>query len=437
MRRSRSIFGFDIFLLFSIIALVVIGIIFIYSSGITSTGINVSNEYLKQIFWSITGLFLLILISNLNITLLKNLAFRFYILNIIILIITLSFGKVVNGARSWIGVGFLGIQPSEFMKISYILFYSYFLDINKKNIKDLTVFVKSLFIMIVPFILILLQPDMGTAMVFIPIFLFIYFLAGGNIKYFLLITITGIVSIYFIFLSPWAEFIAHSRNPFIIAISDWQYLRYILMALFFLLTISFLCFLFLKKKYFEIISYIFSILIISFSLAFGSGIFLKDYQLMRLIIFLDPQVDPKGAGWNIIQSMTAIGSGGFRGKGFLQGTQSHYRFLPQQSTDFIFSIISEEWGFIGCLIIFALFGIIIFRSLTILTYAADKFSVFVGSGVIGMYFFHFMVNIGMTVGIMPITGIPLVFLSYGGSSLWTSMICAGLLMSIYNHRFRN
>jgi rod shape determining protein RodA len=157
---------------------------------------------------------------------------------------------------------------------------------------------------------------------------------------------------------------------------------------------------------------------------------------MRLIVFLNPEVDPRGAGWNIIQSQTAIGSGGVMGKGFLQGTQSHYRYLPQQSTDFIFSIMAEEWGFVGAIAVFSLFGIILIRGLYIVSIAKDRFAVYIGSGVLGMIFFHFMINIGMAMGIMPVTGIPLFFLSYGGSSLWTALIGVGLIMSIYQHRYQ-
>jgi rod shape determining protein RodA len=161
---------------------------------------------------------------------------------------------------------------------------------------------------------------------------------------------------------------------------------------------------------------------------------LKGYVMTRLIVFLDPNVDPRGAGWNIIQSVTAVGSGGIAGKGWLQGTQSHLQYLPQQSTDFIFSILAEEWGFLGALLVFACFTVIIVRGLMISAKAKDNYASLIAVGVVTMIFFHVAVNIGMAIGIMPITGI--LFLSYGGSSLWTSLIGVGLLMSIYQHRYR-
>jgi rod shape determining protein RodA len=158
---------------------------------------------------------------------------------------------------------------------------------------------------------------------------------------------------------------------------------------------------------------------------------------MRLIVFLDPYIDPKGSGWNIIQSITAIGSGGFWGKGYLQGTQSHYRFLPQQSTDFIFSIFSEEMGFIGGVLLFSLFLLIVLRLLNIMKTTSDPFGAYIVAGFSGMLVFHFLINVGMTMGIMPITGIPLIFLSYGGSSLLSALIGIGISLSIYVRRFEH
>jgi rod shape determining protein RodA len=152
---------------------------------------------------------------------------------------------------------------------------------------------------------------------------------------------------------------------------------------------------------------------------------------------MDPNVDPRGAGWNIIQSITAIGSGGLLGKGFLQGTQSHYRFLPQQSTDFIFSIFSEEWGLVGGILVFSLFLLICLRLIKIMKTTTDAFGSYIAAGLSGMYGFHFLINVGMTMGIMTITGIPLLFMSYGGSALISAMSGIGLALSIYIRRYQH
>jgi rod shape determining protein RodA len=191
-----------------------------------------------------------------------------------------------------------------------------------------------------------------------------------------------------------------------------------------------------KKRYFYWIAYFVFILLLSLFTSFAAHRILKDYQIMRLIVFLDPGVDPRGAGWNIIQSMTAIGSGDLLGKGFLLGTHSHYRFLPEQSTDFIFSIFGEEFGFFGGVFIFGLFLVIFLRLTYLMKHTVDSFGVYVAAGLSAVYIFHFLINIGMTMGIMPITGIPLYFMSYGGSALMSAMAGIGLIMSIYIRRFR-
>jgi len=161
---------------------------------------------------------------------------------------------------------------------------------------------------------------------------------------------------------------------------------------------------------------------------------LRGYQMMRLVVFLDPQIDPQGAGWHIIQSVTAIGSGGAMGKGFLKGTHSHYRYLPEQSTDFIFSILAEETGFLGSLLVFILYSIVVFRALYIAYTSQDRFGSLIAVGIAAMLAYHVIQNIGMAIGVMPITGIPLFFLSYGGSSLWTALMSMGLLLSIHYRR---
>jgi rod shape determining protein RodA len=190
-----------------------------------------------------------------------------------------------------------------------------------------------------------------------------------------------------------------------------------------------------KKRYFFWIVYATAIIIFSLGASYASHKVLKDYQIMRLIVFLDPNVDPRGAGWNIIQSITAIGSGGFTGKGYLQGTQSHYRFLPQQSTDFIFSIFTEEAGLLGGLFVFSLFLLICLRLVRIMKTTADHFGSYICAGLSAMCIFHFLINVGMTMGIMPITGIPLLFMSYGGSALISAMTGIGLAMSIHVRRY--
>jgi rod shape determining protein RodA len=161
----------------------------------------------------------------------------------------------------------------------------------------------------------------------------------------------------------------------------------------------------------------------------------KVYQKRRILVFLNPDLDPQGSGYNIIQSKIAIGSGGFFGKGLLKGSQSQLGFLPEKTSDFIFSVVAEEWGFIGALILIFLFGFIVFKGIQIAFESKDKFGALLASGITTIFFFHIIINIGMAVGIMPVTGLPLCFVSYGGSNLLMSMICIGMLINIRARKF--
>jgi rod shape determining protein RodA len=434
--KSRSIFGFDFLLLASSVLLIIIGIVFIFSSGVTATGVIFSNEYIKQTVWAVTGTGLLFFFAFTDYARIKNWSFRLYIGCIIILILTLFFGKVVNGARSWIGVWEFGIQPAEFSKIVVILFLAHVLDKLGPQVKNIMYYLVSFGIPAGPMLLILLQPDLGTSAVFIPIFFFMMFAAGAELKHLIFFFSTGVLLIIFSALPAYEIYIAGRTIPAFSLLTDRELSIFFLLALFIVFILSAVGHLITKKIYLYWIAYGTLILFISVTGSIAFRKVLKEYQIMRLVVFLNPSVDPRGAGWNIIQSITAVGSGGIGGKGFLQGTQSHYRYIPQQSTDFIFSILSEEWGFVGCFAVFGLFLIILVRGLYIMISAKDRFAGIAASGIIGMIFFHFVVNVGMAIGIMPITGIPLFFISYGGSALWTVLIGVGLLMSFYMRRYR-
>jgi len=420
---------FDYILLSCVSVLVAFGIFFIYSSGVNANGIVVSHEYIKQLIFAIAGLVILFFMAILDFRKIKRIVSYLFVGYIIILLYTLFFGRFVNGARSWIGLGDFGIQPSEFGKIIFILFLAMYLEKSEK-MNPFKRFFISLLILGIPSGLILLQPDMGTASVYIPIFLAMIFVAGISIQYILYIVGIGFLTIVFTVLPLWQDKIYQKQIAFINVFVN-QKLSLILLTVLSVITIiSFLGHLIYKNKYYYWLSYAFSMISISFFLSVAASKVLQDYQIMRLIVFIDPQVDPLGAGWNIIQSKIAIGSGNLFGQGYLQGTQSHYRFLPQQSTDFIFSILAEESGFIGSFIVFVLYFIIMFRTIFIMKNTKNTYGYYIAAGILAMFFFHFVVNVGMVMGIMPITGIPLLFLSYGGSSLWTAMISIGLLMSI-------
>lgn len=433
--KSRSIFSYDIYILTSVLSLMVIGILFIYSSGVTASGDVYSHEYLKQILWVVIGIAVLVTVSFIDYSRFRGWAPYIYFGLVAVLMVTLFSGKVVNGSRSWLGIGSLGIQPSEFMKVGSILFLARYLERVGPRIREIPQFAIAMAIVFLPLLLTLMQPDLGTALVFIPILMFMTFAAGARVRHIIFLLLSGAILLILTVLPAWERQIHGSQIPVLSVLTDSHMMVYPILGLLSIIAISLVGFFVLKRGYFYWIIYFCFILLIGFVGSIGARAFLKEYQIMRLIVFLDPYVDPRGAGWNIIQSVTAVGSGGLIGKGFLHGTQSHYQYLPQQSTDFIFSILAEEWGFLGAFLVFALFATILVRGLYIVTQAKDAFAACVASGVVGMIFFHFIVNVGMAIGIMPITGIPLFFLSHGGSSLWTALIGIGLLLSIYHNRY--
>jgi rod shape determining protein RodA len=433
---KRSILSFDIYVLAASLALMFIGVLFIYSSGVTASGEVFSNEYLRQIIWVGSGLAILIVVSLIDYSKLSGPATYIYGLCVALLVVTLLFGRVVNGARSWLGIGSLGIQPSEFAKIGVILLLAKHFEQIGRRIRELRHFLISLAIPAVPMILVLLQPDLGTASVFAPIFLFMAFAAGAKPRHIIFLVAGAAILVSVAVFPAYQDLILGRRLPVLRILTETRLVLILSAGVGMAMLLAGGGYFFLHRRYFYWLAYGCGVLLFGLVGSLAARAVLEDYQMMRLIVFLDPYVDPRGAGWNIIQSVTAVGSGGLGGKGWLRGTQSHYQFLPQQSTDFIFSILAEEWGFIGAIGVFALFGVILFRGLVIVNKARDSFASLLGTGVVGMIFFHFAVNIGMAIGVMPITGIPLFFLSHGGSSLWTALIGVGLLMSVYQNRYK-
>lgn len=434
--RERSVFGIDVVLIVSTVALIAIGILFIYSSGVTSEGVSFSREWIRQIVFAVLGLAILVGITALDYSRLRDLSPYIYVALLFSLVFTLFFGRVVNGARSWIGVGDLGVQPSEFMKVGTILFLAYVMDRRESEIAAPVGFLLSFLVVLVPMGLILLQPDFGTAIVYIPVFLVMAFAGGARPSYILFVLLAGALAIVFTVLPAWELYIRGSDVPFVSIFTDLQLFVIVTGSFGLIALLGVVGFLITKQSYFKWIVYGSSAVLTGLGGSYVGRRLLQDFQIMRLIVFLDPNVDPRGAGWNIIQSVTAVGSGGLTGKGWLRGTQSHLQYLPQQSTDFIFSILAEEWGFLGALVVFAGFSAIMIRGLIISAKAKDRFASLTAVGIVTMIFFHVAVNVGMAIGIMPITGIPLMLLSYGGSSLWTALIGIGILMSIYQHRYR-
>jgi len=438
MKKNLSItVRIDYTLLFSFIALTVLGILSIYSAESPFRSVRGGeNQYIKQIYWAVSGIVIFILLLFVHYQKMGKYAMGIYILCIVLLLVTLFTGKEVRGAKSWLMLpGGFGFQTSEFVKIGVIFAIARFLERTGEEIKRLKNLVFAMLIAGLPMILILFQPDFGTALVYLPIVLvMLYF---GGVKYSHLISLLIIFGIAAILplLTTYVK-LTHTDTHSIFTVLEEGKVVFIIAIIFGILSlITFLIHRLTRK---DIIYKACIIFLIFFSGLLLSALLnqsLKTYQKERLVVFLKPSIDPFGTGYNIIQSKIAVGAGGLFGKGFLGGTQSQLGFLPERSTDFIFAIFAEAWGFMGCLFLLALYGLFIFRILMILYNSRDSFSTLVTAGILGMFLFHIIVNIGMTIGIMPITGIPLPFLSYGGSFLITCMISVSILFNIELRRY--
>ena len=430
MRSRGSLRALDPILLLASLALVAIGILFVYSSGVNSDGESVSNEWLKQIVWAGSGCVLLALFAVNNHQKYKPRTPYIFLAALALLVLTLLMGREVNGARSWLGIGDLGIQPSEFAKLATILFLAAYLSEIGNGIAELPRFLLALLVVAAPMGLIVLQPDMGTGMVYFPIFLIMALIAGARIRHLAFVGLVSLLILVFAAIPAVQRLRAAAEPGFWRMSTDIGVARYTLLVLGLVAALAAVGQRLFRRAYYYWLMYGAALLGVSVAGGLLMSIVLKEYQIMRLVIFVNPWVDPRGAGWNIIQSVTAVGAGGLSGTGFLQGTQSHLRYLPQQSTDFIFSILAEESGFLGGMLVLVLFGVVIGRGIVILYAAGDEFATLVAAGIVAMLLFHTVVNVGMAMGALPITGIPLMLVSYGGSSLWTALIGIGLLANI-------
>ena len=434
-RSIKLLFGnIDYYLLFATFLLCAIGIAAIYSAGVDANGVIVSNEYIKQLIWFVIGVFLLISAALIDFSRFKDTVWMIFLFTILLLVLTRVAGKVVNGSRSWLGIAGFGIQPAEFAKIATVLMLARYLDSAEFDSSFKKLLITGL-ILGIPLALILSQPDFGSALVFFPAALVMLTLADVDFQY-ILFGVLSILGIFFFLCLPlYAANHPNPENVIYILMTQDKILLLVFALILIISVISGIGWLKFKKRYYYWLSYSFAIFAFSIAGAVAAHKVLKPYQIERLLVFIDPNIDPKGSGWNILQSVTAIGSGGFLGKGFLQGTHSHARYIPQQSTDFIFSIIAEEFGFVGCIVLFPLYTVIFVRCFVLIETSKDRFSQFVVGGILGIFAFHFMINIGMAMGIMPVTGIPLYFISYGGPALRSGLLSIGLLIGISARRY--
>ncbi len=337
-----------------------IGLVMIYSATIGDE----SRIFLSHIYKIVFGLMLMFLISLLDIEFWKRNAYLFYFLGLILLIWVSFYGYLGKGARRWINVFGFNFQPSEIMKIFIIISLAKFFDEKKiQEPRDYLFLILPIILVLIPFSLILSQPDLGTAMLILFVSIIIFFISGINWKFFAFFGILGLM------VAPYL---------------------------------------------------------------WGA---LKEYQKQRILTLFNPENDPLGSGYHIIQSQIAVGSGGFFGKGWLKGTQSHLDFLPEKHTDFIFSMLGEEFGFFGTLSVIGLICLITYVAYNITgRFIHDNFNRTLGYGIISNFFFASLINMSMVIGILPIVGLPLPLVSYGGSSMITYFIGFGIILSLDRSR---
>jgi rod shape determining protein RodA len=367
MFDRRLIYHFDGFALLLMMLIVALGVTTVYSATYQA-GRAVADSYAwRQAFWALLGLAATLGMVSFDYRRLERYAWLFWCVGAVLLLAVDIAGEMGNGSRRWLAVGPVTVQPSELMKLALILVLARIFHRNARpgglRLRDL---VLPAVLTAVPAALILAQPDLGTAGVFVFIFASMVLMAGPSRRTLAIIAGVGLA------MAP-------------------------------LLPVAFAR--------------------------------LKPYQQRRLETFLNPELDPLGAGYHVIQSKIAIGSGGFHGRGFLQGTQNQLNFLPEQHTDFIFSVYSEEWGFVGAILLLVLYTILLLRGLVVVARAKERFGALIAFGVLANVFWQASINLGMTTGLLPVVGITLPFFSYGGSSLVTLMASLGLVINVNMRRF--
>jgi len=361
-RRLFTNFDWIFFILMMI--LIATGIMNIYSAS-ASYRTTAMPFCIKQLYWMASGLAIMVVVCSIDYHIFEDMAYWFYGAVLLLLLLVMVAGKTTMGATRWLDLGIINIQPSEPMKIVIIMTFARYFSRNHPiegiGLQDIFY---PLLLLGVPAILIMKQPDLGTATMVILVAASIMIFVGIRWK----LLVSGLLAI-----TPFIYFIWHN--------------------------------------------------------------YLREYQKNRILNFLNPERDPLGSGYHLIQSKIAVGSGGIFGKGYLKGTQSQLRFLPEQHTDFAFSVFSEEWGLLGCMLLLIFYLILVLWGLQIAGRCNDRFGRVLAVGVTAMIFWHIVINIGMVVGLFPVVGVPLPFLSYGGTSLLTSMTGVAILLNISMRRF--
>ncbi len=386
---------------------VLLGLIGIFSVNSATYSYSMHTYFIRDLVWQLMGLVLAFVIVFSSNRFLQSSAYFFYAITILLLLFVLIAGKRVASHTSWLGFLGIGGQPSEFAKVASILSLSKFLSEKGNERTQWQIIGISAGIVGLPMLLTVLQPDLGTTIVYLAIFFPILFWAG--LQPIVLASLVAPVAIVF------AEFTG--TTVLVMTVIAFG-------ILFFVLS---------RKKLFAVTL---SFVAVSFGLfmEYFYRKLLQTHQQKRIQIFLNPNIDPQGAGYNALQARVAIGSGGLFGKGYLHGAQTQLRFVPARWTDFIFTVIGEEFGFVGAAATLLAFGALLFRALRIAELVKTRFASLASIGITSVLLFHVFINVGMNINLSPIIGIPLPFISYGGSSILSDWMMIGILLNFYAHR---
>jgi rod shape determining protein RodA len=457
MKRGNIVSNLDWVTILLFLLLVLMGWFNIFSAVYNESHpsiLDFDQKYGKQFIWILAAIFMAVAIILIDHRFFEFFSYFIYGFAILTLLVVLIVGKEINGSKSWFVLGGFHIQPSEFAKPAVALALAKYLSTFNINIRKVSTFAKVAGIIFLPSFLILMQPDTGSSLVFFAFVLAVYregfpgviliLMLALALLFILVLLVNELVLLAIIlfigFLAYW--FLARSIRNILITIliyTGFFLLSYLLLfilgnktAYYYLsallaLSLSILSYLAIAyinriRKIGMLVLAVSAAVLYTFAVDYSFDHFLSDYQQRRINIMLGIHSDPLGAGYNVNQSMIAIGSGGFAGKGFLQGTQTKLDFVPEQSTDFIFCTVGEEWGFLGTFLIVVLFLILFVRLIQLAERQKETYARVYGYGVISVLFIHFFINITMTIGLFPVVGIPLPFFSYGGSSLWAFTI---------------
>jgi rod shape determining protein RodA len=416
MREQGNIFqNIDWWMVILYLALVLVGWINIYAAVYNeehASILDLSQSYGRQLIWILSSLLLALIILILDPKFFTALAWIFYVAGLMMLAGVLIVGNEIAGSKSWIAIGSFALQPSEFAKISTNLALAAYLSGLNVRIENLWTKIVCALVILIPALLILLQNDTGSALVFGAFILTLY-REGLSGK---ILLVGGLTVVIFILTLMFDKIIILSL------LGGTALLFYMMIRR-------------SRKDVLKLAGLLLVSVLFVFTVDYVFENMLEEHQKTRINVLLGKEVDLKGAGYNVHQSKIAIGSGGLWGKGFLEGTQTKYDFVPEQSTDFIFCTVGEEWGFTGSTVVVLLFLALFYRIIAAAERQRSKFSRIYGYGVFSILFFHFMINIGMTIGLSPVIGIPLPFLSYGGSSLWAFTILLFIFIRQDSHRF--